>query len=213
VRSIVRALRAHRSGNPFARRRAAPSESVGALRLVRAAACKKGFSIERCGARAARASAPCARRLRTVLGKSPLSYFQGPACGTRSASAETSNTSVDRIAAENRHSDGVTAAHALRRKLDEAVREIRFSVDSSSARRGRVTMHLITPHLNIMVKKARQLIEATCLCLRGNASLRRAVLPVVQKVGTRTTLSLRRPSPIRNDMSLILARPSTSTPS
>jgi hypothetical protein len=68
---------------------------------------------------------PLARRLRTVLGKSPLSYFQDLRVERAVHLLQTSNTSVDRIASEIGYSDGVTLRTLLRRKLGRGVREIR----------------------------------------------------------------------------------------
>jgi methylphosphotriester-DNA--protein-cysteine methyltransferase len=66
-----------------------------------------------------------ARRLRTVLGKSPLEYFQDLRVERAVHLLQTSNSSVDRIAAEIGYSDGVTLRTLLRRKLGRGVRELR----------------------------------------------------------------------------------------
>jgi transcriptional regulator GlxA family with amidase domain len=66
-----------------------------------------------------------ARRLRTVLGKSPLSYFQDLRVERAVHLLQTSTASVDRIASEIGYSDGVTLRTLLRRRLGRGVRELR----------------------------------------------------------------------------------------
>jgi transcriptional regulator GlxA family with amidase domain len=85
----------------------------------------KGFSLSDAARSARTSERTLARRLRTVLGKSPLSYFQDLRVERAVHLLQTSNTSVDRIAAEIGYSDGVTLRTLLRRKLGRGVREIR----------------------------------------------------------------------------------------
>jgi transcriptional regulator GlxA family with amidase domain len=85
----------------------------------------KGFSLSDAARSAGTSERTLARRLRTVLGKSPLSYFQDLRVERAVHLLQTSNTSVDRIAAEIGYSDGVTLRTLLRRKLGRGVREIR----------------------------------------------------------------------------------------
>ena len=85
----------------------------------------QGFSLSDAARSAGTSERTLARRLRTVLGKSPLSYFQDLRVERAVHLLQTSNTSVDRIAAEIGYSDGVTLRTLLRRKLGRGVREIR----------------------------------------------------------------------------------------
>ena len=66
-----------------------------------------------------------ARRTREVLGKSPLEYFQDLRIERAVQLLETSQASVDQIAAEVGYAEGVTLRVLLRRKLGRGVREIR----------------------------------------------------------------------------------------
>ena len=85
----------------------------------------QGFSLSDAARSAGTSERTLARRLRTVLGKSPLSYFQDLRVERAVHLLQTSNTSVDRIASEIGYSDGVTLRTLLRRKLGRGVREIR----------------------------------------------------------------------------------------
>jgi transcriptional regulator GlxA family with amidase domain len=83
------------------------------------------FSLED-GARAAGTSErTLARRLRHVLGKSPLAYVQDLRVERAVHLLQTSDGSVDEIAAEVGYGDGVTLRTLLRRKMGRGVREIR----------------------------------------------------------------------------------------
>ena len=68
-----------------------------------------------------------ARRMQSVLGKSPLEYFQDLRIERAVHLLETSQASVDQIAAEVGYAEGVTLRALLRRKLGRGVREIRRS--------------------------------------------------------------------------------------
>jgi transcriptional regulator GlxA family with amidase domain len=85
----------------------------------------KGFSLSDAARSAGTSERTLARRLRSVLGKSPLSYFQDLRVERAVHRLRTSNASVDRIAAEIGYSDGVTLRTLLRRKLGRGIREIR----------------------------------------------------------------------------------------
>jgi len=65
------------------------------------------------------------RRLRSVLGKTPLSYFQDLRIERAVHLLRTGNESVDQIAAKIGYADGVTLRTLLRRKLGRGVRELR----------------------------------------------------------------------------------------
>jgi len=66
-----------------------------------------------------------ARRLRSVLGKTPLSYFQDLRVERALHLLRTGTESVDEIAAQIGYADGVTLRSLLRRKLGRGVRELR----------------------------------------------------------------------------------------
>jgi len=85
----------------------------------------KGFSLSEAARSAGTSERTLARRLRSVLGKSPLSYFQDLRVERAVHRLRTSNASVDRIASEIGYSDGVTLRTLLRRKLGRGIREIR----------------------------------------------------------------------------------------
>ena len=66
-----------------------------------------------------------ARRLQSVLGKTPLSYFQDLRVEHAVHLLRTGNASVDQVATQVGYSDGVTLRALLRRKLGRGVRELR----------------------------------------------------------------------------------------
>ena len=66
-----------------------------------------------------------ARRLHSVLGKTPLSYFQDLRIERAVHLLRTGTDSVDRIAAQIGYADGVTLRALLRRRLGRGVRELR----------------------------------------------------------------------------------------
>ena len=66
-----------------------------------------------------------ARRLRGVLGKSPLSYVQDLRVERAVHLLQTTDASVDQIAADVGYGDGVTLRTLLRRKTGRGVRELR----------------------------------------------------------------------------------------
>jgi transcriptional regulator GlxA family with amidase domain len=65
--------------------------------------------------------------MRSVLGKSPLAYFQDLRIERAVHLLQTSNASVDQIAADVGYTEGVTLRALLRRRLGRGVREIRQS--------------------------------------------------------------------------------------
>jgi transcriptional regulator GlxA family with amidase domain len=86
---------------------------------------KQGFSLAGAARSVGTSERTLDRRLRAVLGKSPLSYFQDLRVERAVHLLQTSKTSVEAIAAEIGYSDGVTLRSLLRRKLGRGVREIR----------------------------------------------------------------------------------------
>ena len=66
--------------------------------------------------------------MQSVLGKSPLAYFQDLRTERAVHLLKTSQAGVDQIAAEIGYAEGVTLRALLRRKLGRGVREIRRSI-------------------------------------------------------------------------------------
>jgi transcriptional regulator GlxA family with amidase domain len=85
----------------------------------------RGFSLDD-AARSARCSKrTLARRTQSVLGRSPLSYFQALRVERAVHLLKTSSASVDEVAARVGYQDGATLRALLRNRLDVGVREIR----------------------------------------------------------------------------------------
>ena len=85
----------------------------------------EGFSLEQAAAALATSKRTLARRMQSVLGKSPLEYFQDLRVEHAVHLLETSQASVDQIAAEVGYAEGATLRALLRRRLGRGVREIR----------------------------------------------------------------------------------------
>jgi len=84
-----------------------------------------GFSLGDAALDVGTSERTLARRLRNVLGKTPLSYFQDLRIERAVHLLRTGSDSVDRIAAQIGYADGVTLRTLLRRKLGRGVRELR----------------------------------------------------------------------------------------
>jgi len=84
-----------------------------------------GFSLAEAAAAAGTSERTLARRLQSVLGKTPLSYFQDLRVERALHLLRTGSESVDQIAAQIGYADGVTLRALLRRKLGRGVRELR----------------------------------------------------------------------------------------
>ena len=69
-----------------------------------------------------------ARRLHSVLGKMPLSYFQDLRVERAVHLLHTGSESIDQIATQIGYSDGVTLRALLRRKLGRGVRKLRARI-------------------------------------------------------------------------------------
>ena len=91
----------------------------------------EGFSLDQAAEALATSKRTLARRTQSVLGKSPLAYFQDLRIERAVHLLRTSNASVDQIAAEVGYAEGVTLRALLRRKLGRGVREIRRSLNRS----------------------------------------------------------------------------------
>jgi len=88
----------------------------------------KGFSLDHAAKALATSKRTLARRMQSVLGTSPLAFFQDLRVERAVHLLRTGHASVDQIAAEVGYADGVTLRALLRRKLGRGVREIRRSV-------------------------------------------------------------------------------------
>jgi transcriptional regulator GlxA family with amidase domain len=84
-----------------------------------------GFSLEAAARATGASKRTLARRMRQVLGKSPLSYFQDLRVERAVHLLETSEMSVDQIASTVGYADGVTLRALLRRRVGRGVRELR----------------------------------------------------------------------------------------
>ena len=85
----------------------------------------RGFSLDDAARAVGSSKRTLARRLESVLGKSPLSYFQSLRIERAVHLLKTSSASVDEVAARVGYADGATLRALLRRRLDLGVRQIR----------------------------------------------------------------------------------------
>jgi transcriptional regulator GlxA family with amidase domain len=85
----------------------------------------RGFSLDSAAKAAGTSKRTLTRRLQTVLGKSPISYFQSLRVERAVHLLKTSKASVDEIAAKVGYQDGGTLRLLLRRRLNRGVKEIR----------------------------------------------------------------------------------------
>jgi transcriptional regulator GlxA family with amidase domain len=88
----------------------------------------KGFSLDQAAKALATSKRTLARRMQSVLGKSPLAFFQDLRIERAVHLLRTSHASVDQIAAKVGYAEGVTLRALLRRRLGCGVREIRRSL-------------------------------------------------------------------------------------
>jgi transcriptional regulator GlxA family with amidase domain len=85
----------------------------------------KGFSLDQAAKALATSKRTLARRMQSVLGKSPLAFFQDLRIERAVHLLRSGHASVDQIAAEVGYADGVTLRALLRQRLGRGVREIR----------------------------------------------------------------------------------------
>jgi transcriptional regulator GlxA family with amidase domain len=85
----------------------------------------KGFSLDQAAAELATSKRTLARRMQSVLGKSPLEYLQDLRIERAVQLLKTSQASVDQIATQVGYAEGVTLRSLLRRRLGRGAREIR----------------------------------------------------------------------------------------
>jgi transcriptional regulator GlxA family with amidase domain len=84
-----------------------------------------GFSLSEAAHAAMTSERTLARRMQTVLGKSPLAYFQDLRVERALHLMRTSTASIEEIAAHVGYADGVTLRTLIRRKLGRGIRELR----------------------------------------------------------------------------------------
>ncbi len=84
-----------------------------------------GFSLDAAASAVGSSKRTLARRMRSVLGKSPLSYFQSLRVERAVHLLKTGSASVDEVAAGVGYTDGATLRALLRRRLNVGVKEIR----------------------------------------------------------------------------------------
>ncbi len=89
-----------------------------------AARASNGFSSDAAARAVGSSKRTLARRTQSVLGRSPLSFFQGLRVERAVHLLKTTNESVDDVAARVGYSDGVTLRTLLRRRLSQGVKEI-----------------------------------------------------------------------------------------
>jgi transcriptional regulator GlxA family with amidase domain len=85
----------------------------------------RGFSLDSPARAVGASKRTLTRRLKSVPGKSPMSYFQGLRVERAVHLLKTSKASVDEIAANVGYTDGGTLRLLLRRRLNLGVKEIR----------------------------------------------------------------------------------------
>jgi transcriptional regulator GlxA family with amidase domain len=88
----------------------------------------EGFSIAAAARAAGTSERTLARRLRMVLGTSPLAYVQGLRVERAIHLLQTTDASVDEIATRVGYADGVTLRTLLRRRTGRGLRELRARV-------------------------------------------------------------------------------------
>lgn len=85
----------------------------------------RGFSLDEAAKAAGASRRTLARRTQSVLGRSPLSYFQALRLERAVHLLKTQTSSVDEVAAQVGYSDGATLRALLRRRLKMGVKDIR----------------------------------------------------------------------------------------
>lgn len=86
---------------------------------------RHGFSLDEAARAVGASKRTLARRMESVLGRSPLSYFQSLRVERAVHLLRTGNASVEEVAARVGYSDGATLRALLRRQLNLGVKEIR----------------------------------------------------------------------------------------
>lgn len=86
---------------------------------------KRGFSLDEAAKAVGASKRTLARRTQSVLGKSPLSYFQSLRLERAVHLLKTQTSNVDDVAVRVGYSEGATLRALLRRRLNMGVKEIR----------------------------------------------------------------------------------------
>jgi transcriptional regulator GlxA family with amidase domain len=86
---------------------------------------KRGFSLDDAAKATGSSKRTLARHMHTVLGKSPLSYFQSLRVERAVHLLRTTDASVEEVATRVGYNDGATLRALLRRRLNTGIREIR----------------------------------------------------------------------------------------
>lgn len=86
---------------------------------------KEGFSLDAAARAVGASKRTLSRHIQSVLGKSPLAYFQTLRVERAVHLLKTSRDSVDEVAAKVGYADGATLRALLRRQLDLGVKDIR----------------------------------------------------------------------------------------
>jgi transcriptional regulator GlxA family with amidase domain len=87
----------------------------------------RGFSLDDAARAVGASKRTLARRMQSVLGTSPLAYFQSLRVERAVHLLKTGSASVDQVAERVGYADGATLRNLLRRKLDVGVKELRKS--------------------------------------------------------------------------------------
>jgi transcriptional regulator GlxA family with amidase domain len=85
----------------------------------------RGFSLDEAARAVGSSKRTLARRMESVLGKSPLSYFQSLRVERAVHLLKTTDAGVDEVASRVGYADGVTLRALLRRRLNQGIKEIR----------------------------------------------------------------------------------------
>jgi transcriptional regulator GlxA family with amidase domain len=85
----------------------------------------EGFSLDEAAKAVGSSKRTLARRMESVLGKSPLSYFQSLRVERAVHLLKTGNASVDEVATQVGYADGATLRALLRSRLNLGIKEIR----------------------------------------------------------------------------------------
>ena len=86
---------------------------------------ESGFSLDAAAKAVGASKRTLARRMRSVLGQSPLAFFQALRIERAVHLLKTAGSSVDEVAAQVGYADGATLRSLLRRRLNLGVRDIR----------------------------------------------------------------------------------------
>lgn len=84
-----------------------------------------GFSLDEAARAAGASKRTLARRMQTVLGKTPLAYFQSLRVERAVHLLKTGDASVEEVATQVGYADGATLRTLLRRRLNVGVKELR----------------------------------------------------------------------------------------